>query len=1068
VTDPARAAVERRVLILAPSGRDAALAHDVFARAGIAAHVCADLAAVCAELDAGSGALLIAEEAAGADGTDRLTAWLGRQSPWSDLPVLLLARPGADSPAVARAVDVLGNVTVLERPARIAALVTAARTALRSRDRQYQARQHLLDREQTATELRTLMDLLPVGVFIAHDPACRRITGNRAVNAMLRMPPASNLSRTAPPAERPTHFRPTRDGAEIPPDRLPVQRAARGEVVRDEEVDQVFDDGTVVHTLISASPLLDAAGAARGAVASITDITALKRAERGLLEAQRVARVGSWEWDAATDRCAVSDELCRIYGLPPGAPIPDFADQRGRLYPPASWERLNAAVAEAVRTGEGYTLDVAALRAGEPIWVTCRSEVVRDAAGRVVGLRGTVQDITDRKRAEDARWASEERFRAAVGATSDLLWTNDAAGQMTGEQPGWGGFTGQSFDEYLGYGWSDAVHPDDARPTIAAWERAVAERRLFAFEHRVRRRDGACRLFTIRAVPLLDPDGAVREWVGVHTDITDQRAAEEEIRASEARARFLDAVGEATRATDDPAAVMAAAARVLGEHLAVTRCAYADVDADGDRFTIRDDWRLPGVATTAGVYSLDLFGARAAADLRAGRVLVVRDVDAELSPADGADTFNAIGIKAVVTCPLVKEGRLRAMMAVHSAAPRDWTADEVALVREAAERAWAHIERVRSAAELRAGEERFRTLVEQVQDYAIFTTDPAGRATSWNEGVRRVLGFDEADFVGAVVTDAIFTPEDVAAGVPEAELAEAAATGRATNDRWMRRTDGTRFYALGTTTALHDAAGRLLGYMKVMRDQTDRKRMEDDLRRAVADLSDADRRKNEFLAMLAHELRNPLAPIRNSLHILKLVGAAGPETAGVHDMIERQVGHMVRLVDDLLEVSRITRGKIDLRRAPVELAAVLRTAVETSRPLIDAAGHALTVDAPAELLVVDGDAVRLAQVFANLLNNAAKYTDPGGAVRLAARRDGADAVVTVRDTGAGIPAEMLGRVFDLFTQIDRSDTRAQGGLGIGLTLVKSLVELHGGRVAVRSDGEGKGSEFEVRLPLAGG
>jgi signal transduction histidine kinase len=237
-------------------------------------------------------------------------------------------------------------------------------------------------------------------------------------------------------------------------------------------------------------------------------------------------------------------------------------------------------------------------------------------------------------------------------------------------------------------------------------------------------------------------------------------------------------------------------------------------------------------------------------------------------------------------------------------------------------------------------------------------------------------------------------------------------------------------------------------------------------RRAAEEaLKDADRRKNEFLAMLAHELRNPLAPIRNSLHILKLVGGAGAEAAGVHAMMERQVNHMVRLVDDLLEVSRITRGKIDLRRARVDLAAVLRTAVETSRPLIDAAAHTLTVDVP-DGLVVDGDAVRLAQVFANLLNNAAKYTDPGGAVVLRARPAGADAVVTVRDTGAGIPAEMLSRVFELFTQIDRSDERAQGGLGIGLTLVKSLVELHGGRVAVRSDGPGTGSEFEVRLPLA--
>ncbi len=374
-------------------------------------------------------------------------------------------------------------------------------------------------------------------------------------------------------------------------------------------------------------------------------------------------------------------------------------------------------------------------------------------------------------------------------------------------------------------------------------------------------------------------------------------------------------------------------------------------------------------------------------------------------------------------------------------------------------------DRERAADEVRATERRFRELVEQVRDYAIFTTDPAGRATSWNEGVRRVLGFDEAEFLGADLIPTIFTPEDVASGVPQAELAEAAATGRAANDRWMRRKDGTRFFALGVTTGLRDDAGGLLGFLKVMRDQTDRKRMEDELRRVAADLAEADRRKNEFLATLAHELRNPLAPIRNSLHVLRLAGPGDPAARRVGEMVERQVNTMVRLVDDLLEVSRVTRGKVDLRREPVELAAVVRAAVETSRPLLDAAGHRLAVAVPDGPLAVAGDPVRLAQVFSNLLNNAAKYTPPGGRVWLTARRDGGEAEVSVRDTGAGIPADMLAAVFEPFTQVARTDARSQGGLGIGLTLVKNLVELHGGRVEAHSDGEGKGTEVVVRLPL---
>jgi len=228
---------------------------------------------------------------------------------------------------------------------------------------------------------------------------------------------------------------------------------------------------------------------------------------------------------------------------------------------------------------------------------------------------------------------------------------------------------------------------------------------------------------------------------------------------------------------------------------------------------------------------------------------------------------------------------------------------------------------------------------------------------------------------------------------------------------------------------------------------------------------EADRRKDEFLATLAHELRNPLAPIRNSVSLLRLSGAAGPADQ-MWEMMDRQVNHMVRLVDDLMEVSRITRGKIDLRKEMVDLAEVLAAAVETSRPLIDAAGHELTLAMPPEVLLVEADAVRLAQVFANLLNNAVRYTDPGGRIGIAAKRDDGSAVVIVSDTGIGIAAEALPRVFDMFVQANARDSRAQSGLGIGLTLVRSLVEMHGGSVAARSAGAGLGSEFLVRLPLA--
>ncbi len=239
----------------------------------------------------------------------------------------------------------------------------------------------------------------------------------------------------------------------------------------------------------------------------------------------------------------------------------------------------------------------------------------------------------------------------------------------------------------------------------------------------------------------------------------------------------------------------------------------------------------------------------------------------------------------------------------------------------------------------------------------------------------------------------------------------------------------------------------------------ERKRIEEALR-------EADRRKDEFLATLAHELRNPLAPIRNALEIMRLAGGDAEALERSRAVMERQVGQMVRLIDDLLDVSRITRGKLQLVMERVDLKAAVEAAVEMSRPQVEKAGLRLSVSVPDRPVWVNGDRVRLAQVLSNLLNNAAKYTEPGGNIALTAAQNAAHAVVRVRDTGIGIPPDMLPHVFELFTQVNRSLNRSQGGLGIGLALVRRLVEMHGGTVKAHSDGLGKGAEFVIRLPLA--
>jgi signal transduction histidine kinase/DNA-binding response OmpR family regulator len=265
---------------------------------------------------------------------------------------------------------------------------------------------------------------------------------------------------------------------------------------------------------------------------------------------------------------------------------------------------------------------------------------------------------------------------------------------------------------------------------------------------------------------------------------------------------------------------------------------------------------------------------------------------------------------------------------------------------------------------------------------------------------------------------------------------------------------------------LSDQRRRALGFdMALLRDFAGRAAVDLDNARLYRDVQEADRRKNEFLSMLAHELRNPLAPIRNGVHILQAVNVADPQVREVRDMIGRQVRHLVRLVDDLLDISRITRGKIRLQTEPVDVGAVIASAVETCRPLIDDRRHRLVVSMPPVPVRVTGDAVRLTQVVGNLLNNAAKYTPEGGRIWVSAGREGDQAVIRVRDSGMGIPAGMAGSIFDLFTQVNNSLDRGQGGLGIGLTLVRRLVELHRGTVEAHSEGPDRGSEFVVRLPL---
>src|SRR5262245_11646033 len=363
--------------------------------------------------------------------------------------------------------------------------------------------------------------------------------------------------------------------------------------------------------------------------------------------------------------------------------------------------------------------------------------------------------------------------------------------------------------------------------------------------------------------------------------------------------------------------------------------------------------------------------------------------------------------------------------------------------------------------ELAIGDPEFYHLLETLPAGA-YTCDPNGLITYFNVHARELWGRaprlnDPIDrFCGSFK---LFTTNGTSIPHDDCWMARALRTEQEFNGHEIviERPDGQRRTVLAHANPIRDGSGKVLGAVNVLVDITDRKHAEDALRTA-------DRSKNEFLAILAHELRNPLAPIRSAVQILNREAALAPESQWAVSAIERQVRQMARLIDDLVDIARITSNRLELRKERVELGAVLRSAVETSGALLKAGGQEFTVVLPDAPIELEADPIRLAQAVTNLLNNATKYTERGGHIWLIAERAGAHAVITVRDTGVGIPPAVLPHVFEMFTQGEQTRARTLGGLGIGLTLVKRLVEMHGGTVSAESGGQDLGSTFTIRLP----
>jgi two-component system CheB/CheR fusion protein len=369
-----------------------------------------------------------------------------------------------------------------------------------------------------------------------------------------------------------------------------------------------------------------------------------------------------------------------------------------------------------------------------------------------------------------------------------------------------------------------------------------------------------------------------------------------------------------------------------------------------------------------------------------------------------------------------------------------------------------------SLGNLHASQEHLRLIFENAREYAIFTMDVERRVTSWNEGAKRLLGFQEDDILGRSA-DVIFTPEDKAEGAPLREALTALREERASDERWHVRKDGSRFWGSGSMMAMRDTAGKTVGLLKIMRDRTSERCALEELTKARAEAEAAGEAKDRFFAVLSHELRTPLSPVVMGLESLLEEPDLSPDYREQLEMIMRNVAVEVRLIDDLLDVTRISRKKLEIARLPVDLHEIIHRASEVCAPDLSGKEQVLTLELNAERKTIEGDALRLQQAIWNLFRNAIKFTPAKGTIRVTSRNEGKLLVMEVADSGCGMDQAALTHIFEAFTQADPSIGKRYGGLGLGLTISKAIINAHGGELKAHSDGPGKGAIFTIELPI---
>ncbi|HKY91996.1 MAG TPA: ATP-binding protein [Nevskiaceae bacterium] len=659
-----------------------------------------------------------------------------------------------------------------------------------------------------------------------------------------------------------------------------------------------------------------------------------------------------------------------------------------------------------------------------------------------------------------------DRLRIALSAAGLGQWTWDAATDVVTFSERAAEIFGIAPGPVLTWPqMRELLHPDDREPARIAVEDALAWHTDYITQYRLINAPRE-RWIAVSGRGRYDANGNAVGMVGVVHDRT--------------RERLLASLDESLALLADPRAITYRAAEMLGSFLDVDRCAYGAVEEDEDHFEITGDYTR-GVKSLVGHFRFRQFGAQCLRLVRAGQPWVVNDsaTDPRLDDEDRR-VYAATDIRAGICVPIHTHGRFVAAMALHMSSPRLWTAEDVELIQRVASRCRESIERARVESQraqlfrqVRSAQEEAEVqrnlldaLFEQAPSLIAILHGPEHRVVRANAAMLAALGARLEDVVGRRAVEALLpaTQAETAALFDQCYHSGQPVT-KSERRLTFCRPDGSQYSLISDCvySPFRNADGQVEGLFVISNDVGAKVRARQQIEQLRVKAEAANRAKDEFLAVLGHELRNPLAPMVTVLDLLDAKMEQG--VARERDILRRQVTHLTRLVDDLMDASRIARGKVMLQREPLEIRSVVDHALETCSPILVGRTRAVDVDVPANGLRVMGDAVRLRQVVANLLTNSAKFTPPDREIRVSAALDLGSVVLEVRDAGCGIAPELLPTIFDAFTQGRQGTDRTSGGLGLGLAIVRGLVEQHGGQVEVSSGGPGQGARVCVHLPL---